>query len=232
MRLSAIFIILLYSLSAFSTSFVPISIKKQIYEADGIIYGTVVELSSEANPEVSVVTKVKVKLDKWVDINPNDKFFEVYFPGGMISEKTVVIDGAPTFNLEEKVVLFLGKDDQDKYWIKNLGLGKYTEKRLGNSQVLVNQIFPNHPDIGQISSKIFFELAQRLKDKNFDERLKDKYEHNDKVLITSVEEKKGRSIASVHEDQIKTAHWLKVTWLLIILVSLFFISSWIRRRLR
>lgn len=229
MRLSIAVYFLLITSQVFATSFIPISIKEQIRESDAIVYGQVVSKKVVTHPDIKIATEVILKVEKWIDLVPEDSLISVYYPGGTLDGKSVVIDGSPEFELNEKVVLFLGKDEQDKFWVRNLGLGKYTEKKLGTSSILVNQIFPNHPKIGQVPFSIFIEMAQRLKDKRFVERLKDKYENS----ILANKKVNSRKIASVKTtSKNSTEHWIKVAWLLIILSSLFLASFWLRRRLK
>lgn len=220
----------LFCFSVYGTTFLPLSLKKQINSSDGIVYGEVLEKEFLHNKEFEVVTKVILKVDKWIGVGPTDHLVEVYFPGGTIDNRTVQIEGAPNFEINEKVLIFLGKDDQNILWVKNLGLGKYSEKKVGTSKIFVNQIFPTDPKIGQISSDIFFEYAERLKDQKFFERLKGKYENNKGSLLSNTDKKiLNRSIASQKEENNQKDHIVKVLWLLAILILLFVFRKWLQR---
>ena len=212
-------ICLILSISAFGSTFVPVSAKNQLKESDAIVYGNVIDISYILTGK-GVVTKVFLKLDKWIGVEPDNYHLEVYYPGGELDEIATKVEGSPIFTPGEQVVLFLAKDKEDKYWGKNLGLGKYSEKNLGSGKILVNELFPYHPKIGQIPSKYFFGLAQKVKSQNFQVRSKDKYEIHQLKEVTrlNTNKKRGRSIATaIEKESNESRNEISTLWLLIIL---------------
>lgn len=203
------------------TTFVPISIKVQIKEADSIVYGEVVMQDSEIVDDGMIATKYVIKLEKWLGMGKlqelPEKEIAIYTPGGTFGDRTFEVPGTATMSLGEKVVLFLGKDNKDRYWIRNLGLGKYSAKKVGNSTILVNQVFPFHPKMGQFKLSYFLDLAQRIKEEKFEVRFKDKYEIQamKQVKVNNIK-KKGRSLASIEEEN-DTANKANPFWLVLLL---------------
>ena len=88
--------------------------------------------------------------------------FKVLSPGGEWQEESIKIYGTPKFQKDEKVVLFLAKNDQG-YWIQNLSLGKYILKKIGSNEIIVSSVFPYHPQMGQISLEKFYQEVQQIK---------------------------------------------------------------------
>jgi hypothetical protein len=192
-------LILFITFSAFAnaTSFLPVSIKKQISESSGIIVGEVVNSEAIFDKNGAIQTKTFLKLDKWIGITPVSYHIEVYVPGGEVGDRVHSIEGAPKFTIGEKVVLML-KDHNEKQWVLNLGLGKFNIKKVGNSEILVNSIFPRHPKVSQISLDIFYTLASRIKSTKFHERTKNKYELEiEKHSAIIKKDKLKRGIASI-----------------------------------
>ena len=203
---------------AIGTTFVPISIKTQINEADSIVYGEVISKESQLVDETMVATKYVLKLDQWIGVeNTDGREFEVLTPGGEVDGKAIEVPGTASMNLGEKVVLLLGKDENKNFWVKNLGLGKYSAKKIGNGTILVNQIFPLNPEIGQIKLSYFFSLAERLKEEKFKQRFRDKYEiQAEKQVRYKKLNRKGRKIASIDSEESKSNRTGPI-WLVIIL---------------
>jgi hypothetical protein len=197
-----------------ATSFLPVSIKKQISESNGIVIGEVVNSEAFFDENGVIQTKTFLRLDKWIGVEPVSYHTEIYAPGGMIEDRVHTIEGAPKFTIGEKVVLML-KSHKGKKWVLNLGLGKFNIKKIGNSEILVNSIFPRHPKVSQISLDVFYSLATRLKSKKFSERTKDKYEVEiEKHSAIIKQDRMKRDIASVRnfdkkqEDSKNSIFWI------------------------
>lgn len=198
MRKYCVFICLLV-LQAAATSFVPVSIRDQIESSDGIVQGEVVAVSSERDPKRGIVSKVFIRADRWLGARVEQNHIELFYPGGTLGEEGVKVHGSPRFKPGEKVVV-LSKRHNGKWWVQNLGMGKFALKKVGTGKVLVNQIFPNTPDVGQMPLDSFLLLAREIKDQKFKERFKDKYERTAEKRAAMVPKKKAkgsRSIASV-----------------------------------
>lgn len=210
---------LMLSLSAIGSTFVPISIKKQVKESDAIVYGKVI--NSESIPDAGgVVTRVFIRTDKWLGLEVSNNHIEVLYPGGTLENIATSVAGTPTFREGEQVVIFLSQDKKGRYWGRNLGLGKYSEKNFGDGKILVNEIFPSHPKMGQIPSRYFFNLVPKLKAKEFTVRSKDKYEIQELRSRSRIkaEKKYGRSVAGVsNRKEEESRNTISIFWLLVIL---------------
>lgn len=226
----SLFAPLFISLS-FATTFIPVPIKKQVKESGKIVEGNVVSLESKLNDGV-IISSVRLLVDKWIGFELKQTYLDVHFPGGRMQDQVYKVEGTPEFELGEDVVLMLVEQD-GKYWVNNLGLGKYSIKMLGERKVLVNQIFPNHPGVGQISVDKFHTLTEWVIKKKFQERYKDKYEINNERDMHSkiLQRRRGRSIAS---EESTSGHSEKDTvpaiWLVIVLGLMAAIVGFFRRK--
>lgn len=217
------------STGSLATTFIPVSIKKQIKESGKIVEGRVI--SQEAKREKGmIVSSIQLLADKWVGIQMDSDIINVHFPGGQMGDEVYKVEGSPEFELGEKVVLMLVEQD-GKFWVNNLGLGKYSIRSLGKQDVLVNQIFPNHPKVGQISVDKFHRLTEWVTKKKFKERFKDKYEINkDKAQRSRVMHRNlGRSVASFEDVSRGEKESIPAIWLVFILGILGGIVRIIRR---
>ena len=208
--------------NSYATSFVPLSVKSQIVDSSAIVEGEVVSSSSYLDKSGIIITKVFLRADKWIGVKPDNNHVEVLFPGGTIGDKTFKIEGSPHFDQGEKVVLML-KSKKNKNWIMNLGMGKYKVRRYGSTNILINEIFPHHPRVGQIPLDSFYDLAKRIKKSPFLGRSKDKYEiqfekHSQMIKRS---QKVSRGIASVDRLDGKTEeNRISTFWILVILAGL------------
>lgn len=217
--------LLILSLSsvAFATVFKPLSIKKHLQESSGVIEGEVISMTSEFDENNKIITRVKVKAQKWIgDYYIEDQEVSLYYPGGQVGKKGRFIEGSPKFSIGEKVVL-LTKQANDYQWISNLGLGKYSVKRLGSEEIIVNQIFPKEPTMGQMLLKDFYQIASDIKQKKFQHRFKEKYEvyHKEETVKPNPNQPfVGRKIASIQTDESQKASRLSPGWLVFLLALL------------
>lgn len=223
----SLFTPLFISLS-FATTFIPLPIKKQVKESGKVVEGSVISLESKLHNGV-IISSVRLLVDKWIGLELNQTYLNVHFPGGRVENQVYKVEGTPEFELGEDVVLMLVEQD-GKFWVNNLGLGKYSIKMLGERKVLVNQIFPNHPGVGQISVDKFHTLTEWVTKKKFKERYKDKYEINNERDLHSkiIQRRRGRSIASEefasgqNEKDSVPAIWLVIVLGLMVAIVRFF----------
>jgi len=221
--------LLSWSLIVSATTFVPQTIKDQLVESSGIVVGEVISIRSEQEPDGRIYSMAFIKADKWLGADVKSDHIEVYFPGGKVGDLVSKIEGAPKFNTGEKVVLFT-KNIQNKSYVLNLGMGKFSIKNLGKTQIMVNQIFPQTPEVGQMKLKNFYQLARNLKGKKFSERFKNKYELNiEKQTNIQKSKRVGRKIASVSEKE-QDKNKVPVYWLVILLGIVGCSYSFLRKR--
>lgn len=213
---------------AFGTTFIPVPIKKQIVESHGIVKGEVVAVNAEEDEKGRIVTRLFLRADKWIGVQPTDNHLEILYPGGQLGDRVQLIHGSPKFKPGEKVVLFL-KENNKNLWVQNLALGKFMIRKYGVSDVLINSVFPNHPKVGQIPLASFYELASNIKKKDFKERFKDKYELQTEKYAYQNIGKSGRSIASVRKAE-EAEENLNISWLIALLGIIGGVFTFVRRR--
>lgn len=213
----------------FGTTFIPVPIKKQIVESEGIVKGEVITVNSEEDNSGRIITRLFLRADKWMGIQPESGHIEIFYPGGQIGDKVQMVHGAPKFKEGEKVVLLL-KNNNKNYWVQNLALGKFMIKKYGTSDVLINSVFPNHPKVGQIPLENFYDLAQTIKKNKFKERFKDKYEIQTEKYAYQNIGKSSRSIASVGEVEQVSDKGFSTFWLLALLGIFGGLFTFTRRR--
>lgn len=221
MRFYLILAVSVISFVAHSTVFRPLSIKKHLQESSGVIQGEVTSISSELDENNKIVTRVNIKAEKWIgDYYIENEEVSVFYPGGQVGSQGRFIDGSPKFSLGENVVL-LTKSADDYQWVSNLGLGKYSVKRIGEEKIIVNQIFPTEPKMGQIKLNDFYEIAKEIKGSKFQYRFKEKYEvyHKPEMENPIAQKTFGRKIASVESLNQKSSS-IDPYWLVILLAVL------------
>jgi len=217
---------------AIGTTFSPISIKKQIHESEIIIEAEVLSTEAMRDEDGLIVTKVTLLPDKWIgEVSPDsENIFEVYYPGGILGDSALNVEGTPQFEVGEHVVVMTKMVDE-KIYVRNLGLGKFSVKKFGTKDIIVNQIFPNIPNVSQMKLSRFYDLTEWVKKGEFKTRFKDKYELNQEKQSKSVRtrsETQSRAIASAKE-QVR-ANRFSTYWLIIILGIISFIGFIIRKR--
>lgn len=213
---------------AFGTTFLPVPIKKQIVESYGIVKGEVVAVNSEEDEKGRIVTKLFLRADKWIGVQPKDNHLEILYPGGQLGDRVQLVHGSPKFKSGEKVVLFLKKNNES-LWVQNLALGKFMIRKYGTSDVLINSVFPNHSKVGQIPLASFYDLASSIKKKEFKERFKDKYELQTEKYAYQNIGKSTRAIASVGKIE-EAEEQISISWLIALLGIIGGVFTFVRRR--
>lgn len=224
-----LFVILVISNTlVFGTTFVPLTIKNQIQSSDGVIVGEIINISSFQKENGHIYSRAFIKADKWIGAEVDNDHLEVIFPGGKLGGKVFKVFGAPKFENGEKVVLFT-KNLNQKIYVNNLGLGKFSVKNLGKTQIMVNQIFPNLPEVGQMNLAAFVNLTESLKNDKFSERFKNKYERNiEKQTMIKSRKDNFRKVASI--EKTKNKNEIADYWLVIVLGIISFGYTLMRRK--
>lgn len=156
---------LLISLPLSATTFRLQSAEQQLKAADGIILGHYLRSKSIKLEDGKIATQMIFKMDK--ELGMQSDFFGmdeviVHYPGGKLGDVRVEIQGVPRFIPGEKVVIFT-KSVQSRYWGLNLGMGTYKVVNYGEEKVMVNSLFPHHPQMGQVKLEDFEKSVRTIK---------------------------------------------------------------------
>ena len=204
----------------YGTTFSPVSLKTQLEQSDAIVKGVVNSQSHEEHPVFGIMTKVEIIPEQYFGVVSGEDSIYVYYPGGKSDSHNIQIAGSPVLTVGEKVVVLLNEQDE-RLWISNLGLGKYSVKRIGNKEIMVNQIFPEHPEFGHVSVKRFTRLAEWIKKAKFVEASKSRLDYQYEMERMKKKNKtEGRSIASAGESREQSEGKLHIIWLVILLGGL------------
>lgn len=227
MFLKALFI-LLVTLPLHATVFQKQPVTQQIKEADGIVIGHYLRSKAVQLDDGSIATQMIFKMKKETgmqsDLFGMDEII-VHYPGGSLGDKTVKVEGVPEFISGEHVVLMI-KSNQDRYWGMNLGFGTFKVVNYGNEKLIVNTIFPEDRNVGQMKLEEFEKTVKAIKGSSF------------KVVATpiyptesdqgqqlrspaSIKQGKNRAIASKsEEDENNQSQGMNTMWLLLALAMM------------
>lgn len=155
----------LFSTLLQATTFSPQPIEQQITESDGLFQGNFLKSKTIELENGSLATQMIFKMTKEVGLQSD--FFGmdeviVHYPGGKLKDKHIKVEGVPEFFPGEKVMLFIRSVD-NRYWGMNLGFGSYKVINYGKETVMINYIFPLHPQVGQVSLEHFEKLVKKIK---------------------------------------------------------------------
>lgn len=157
--------LLVITTSLQATTFSPQPIEQQITESDGLFQGNYLRSKTVELENGSLATQMIFKMTKEVGLQSD--FFGmdeviVHYPGGKLQDKHVKVEGVPEFVPGEKVILFI-RSVENRYWGMNLGFGTFKVINYGNETVMINYIFPLHPQVGQVSLEHFEKLVKKIK---------------------------------------------------------------------
>jgi hypothetical protein len=159
------FLSLFLSCHLFATIFQLQPIQQQIKEADGVLIGHYLKSKSIQLEDGQVVTQKIFKMNKELGVNSGLLQLEeviIHYPGGKVGDLNLKIEGVPKFISGEKVVLFFNQKN-NRFWGHNLGFGTFKVINYGGQRMLINSIFPNNPQVGQISLEEFERSVRQIK---------------------------------------------------------------------
>lgn len=220
---------LLLSLPVSATVFQKQPVEQQIKESDGIMIGHYLKSKSIKLDDGSVATQMIFKMNKEYGLQ-SDLFgmdeVIVHYPGGKMDGMEVSVEGVPKFVPGEHVVLMI-KSMQDRYWGMNLGFGTFKVVNYGNETMIVNTIFPEDRNVGQVKLADFEKSVRTIKGSGLKVVMAPAYptepvENNIERAPASVDEGKNRSIASKSEqvENSEDQPHLSVFWLVAFLAVL------------
>jgi hypothetical protein len=212
-----------------ATTFVPTPFEKQVMDSYGVIRGTFSGLNYKKLSSGEVVTQASFQVKESAGLKPNEVVnkndFKIIYPGGKWQGVVYQVQGAPTFEPGEDVVLLLSKGEHG-FSVKSLALGKYNVRRKNSKFFLTSSVFSKHPKLGKIKYKDFEEIVshrfgsrpQNIKDDRF--VYKAPIAPVQRKAFASLNRKKqGRKIASVEE--VKTSPTKEASFNILWLVFLF-----------
>jgi hypothetical protein len=133
-----------------ATQFVPLSIEKQVSEADFAVEATLLKKTIYKNTNGLIMSDYQFRVDESFGLN--EKEFHLDIPGGTLEGITAVIEGAPQFTENEKIFLLL-KKVESKVYLSNFTLGKYQIIKINGKIFYRSEVFPLDPRIGIISKE-------------------------------------------------------------------------------
>lgn len=152
-----LFSLLVNSIPALGTIFVPQPLSEQIKDASSVIQGKYLEQSTRALSSGSFITESTFQLTKALEGEHQGAVIKVLTPGGQLGNKVQMIDGTPIFKKNEEVVLLLKKSPEG-YWVHNLALGKYLLIESQGKQFLHSEIFAHNPLLAKFPYEKFEQL--------------------------------------------------------------------------
>ncbi|MFP5491271.1 MAG: hypothetical protein ACLGG0_07200 [Bacteriovoracia bacterium] len=228
---------LLVITSAWATTFQPVPLDKLIAPADAIMLGDFLQSKSVELEDGMIVTEARFKIDKEIGLDAEDfglTEVKVYYPGGKLKERSSFIEGTPSFVPGEKNVLLLTQGQDGRLWVQGLAMGTFKVVRIGKQTVLINPVFPSHPELSRIEMSKFMRKVSSIKEKPLKEIYSDKYireNEKDRTRTVATEEGNSRSIASNSDkrENTKEPNLMNSFWLLMILGFLGAFAGWWRR---
>lgn len=137
-----------------AATFIYTSLDNQLRDADAVVSGVITGSNFVKSSNGEIGTQYTMKLNKFSGINENSIYhansFTFLVPGGDWQGIRYQVSGAPEFREGEEVFLILKKSSAD-YTVFNLGLGKYSYKKIDGHEYLQSSVFPTHPDLGKLS---------------------------------------------------------------------------------
>ncbi len=194
LRLPLFALMMIFSTQLSATVFMPQPLESQITEADGLLVGQFLKQEAVEFENGTIATKMYFKVDKehglQTDVFGTDEVI-VHYPGGMLAERGVKVDGVPSFMSGTPVVLMV-KNIENRFWGMNLALGTFHIVKYGDEKYLINKVFPTHAGLGQTKYGDFEKLVRKIKGENL------KIVHSREQFEDS---EISRSIASVTESE-------------------------------
>ena len=196
-------LILLISLPLHATVFQKQPVTTQIKEADGIVIGHYLRKKYIKLDDGKVATQMIFKMNKEAGMQSElfgmDEII-IHYPGGRTDEGIVRVDGVPEFMPGENVVLMV-KSFEDRYWGMNLAFGTFRVINYGKEKLIVNSVFPEDRNVGQMKLEDFEREVKRIKGSGLKVVLSPDYPRellNDDLsrAPASVETGKNRALAS------------------------------------
>lgn len=221
-------LILLISFPVHATVFQKQPVSRQIKESDGIVVGHFLRKKYIKLDDGNVATQMIFKMNKETGMQ-SDLFgmneIIIHYPGGKLDEKVVRVDGVPEFVPGENIVLMV-KSFDDRYWGMNLAFGTFRVINYGKEKLIVNSVFPEDRNVGQMKLEDFEKEVKRIKGSGLKVVFAPDY-HPESIgkehgrFPASVEKGKNRAIASdTHEEENSDGAGPSTVWLIFVLAAM------------
>lgn len=148
--LAVLFILSLLSVVASATQFIPLSIDKQVEEADFAVEATLQSRKIYKNSNGLIMSDYTFRVNESFGFNESE--FHLDMPGGTFEGVTTMVDGAPNFPLHQVIFLLL-KKVESKIYLSNFTLGQYKIIEIDGKKFYRSEVFSHDPQIGIISKE-------------------------------------------------------------------------------
>lgn len=220
--------------ACWATTFQPLPVEKLIAPADAILLGDFLVSKTVELEDGSLATEARFKIEKELGLDAEDfglSEIKVFYPGGKRGDRVVQVEGAPSFVPGEKNVIFLTQQPDGRLWVQGLAMGTFKVVRLGETTMLINSVFPAHPEISRQEIGKFLRKVSDIKGKSLKEIHSDKYvleSQKERRQIASQAKGNSRSIASVGNgtENRTEPNVMNSFWLLMILGFLGALATW------
>ena len=163
MKLTCMFCFLFLFLNvSMATIFVPLSIEKQIEEANSAAEVKLETSRAFRDERGMIMTEYRFNVLDSYSLPPEDLeggVLSITMMGGTFEGVTSMIDGAPKFQVGKRNFLLL-KKIQFKFYLSNFTLGQYDIVVVDGKDMLVSEVFPLDPKVGRISKDKMIELIK------------------------------------------------------------------------
>jgi hypothetical protein len=217
--------ILLFAIPVQATVFQLQPVEQQIKEADGIIVGHYLRKKSIQLDDGKIATQMIFKMNKELGMQSDLFGMEeiiIHYPGGQQGNTIVKVEGVPEFIPGENVVIMI-KSHQDRYWGMNLGFGSFKIINYGKEKLIVNTVFPENRNVGQMKLEEFERNVKVIKGSGLKVVTAPVYlsKSDNKRAPASVREGKNRSVASKNDrEDNNEGQGMNTFWLVFILAGM------------
>lgn len=212
-------------------------VAQQIKESDGIVIGHYLRKKFIRLESGSIATQMIFKMNQESGMQSETFGMDeiiVHYPGGKIGDEMVKVEGVPEFIPGEHVVLMI-KNHKDRFWGMNLGFGTFKVINYGREKMIVNTLFPEKQNGGQMRFEDFVVNVKTIKGQG----LKDvegqlfptKTGGLAEVRGPASEQAKNRIIASkTDEEENNEDTRLSTLWMVFVLALMGGIFRWMRQK--
>jgi hypothetical protein len=110
---------------AAATMFIPMSVEELANSSEAVVIGTVRQLTGVRSRNGEIITLVELAVDEVVKGSLPDRSITLKEDGGTVGDQHAVVFGAPSFQIDERVLLFLTLRPDGSWRTNHLSLGKF-----------------------------------------------------------------------------------------------------------